>query len=97
MTKTPKLYRLAMWAQMPGDDFDRPWAYWMLSHDWVYSLWMFLIEAPLGWLHCKVYHHEMDVELDGSRFCPVCGTNLSPLEHVSSQIKALGELGKGEE
>ena len=64
-------YRLAMWAQMPGNDFARLWAYWMLTHGWAYSLWFYVIEEPLIWLHCHVFGHI--VRADGAGwFCACC-------------------------
>jgi len=64
-------YKLAMWVQMPGNDFDKPWARWLLNSKLPFTLWINLIEKPIVKLHCRIWGHI--VRIDGRGwFCACC-------------------------
>ncbi len=65
-----KLLAIALWSKMPGRDFDRPWAAWMLEHDWLMGVWEHLVEWPLTRLCCLLTGHEMEA---WDCFCLICG------------------------
>lgn len=69
----PAVYKVAMWCQMPGNDYDKPWASWMLNSrfTWLHCFWYRVISEPLVWFYCNVYGHK--VVLDGRGwFCACC-------------------------
>lgn len=56
--KQTLLRRLAYWALMPGDDFDRPWSNKLLLYsDRTWDVWEQFIALPLGRLHCMFHEH----------------------------------------
>lgn len=75
------LRRLAWWARMPGHDYDKPWASWMLNSEsrpakalyWIFEK---VIERFFCWLACAVSGHQPINDHCGNpahRYCNVCG------------------------
>ena len=83
-----KLSKLAQWSQMPGHDFDKPWAFWLLGEGrfqkMAYGLWVKIIEKPLTRICCFNEAHYVIDDHCGKlehRYCVVCQKQMpnSPL------------------
>ena len=64
-------FRLAMWAQMPGRDFEKPWAEWLIGSNLPFTLWIKMVEEPLVRSYCWIWGHIVRVDGRGW-FCACC-------------------------
>ena len=51
------LRHLSYWAHIPGDDFEKPWAKWLLEDEHRWDMWQRFVACPLGKLHCLFHDH----------------------------------------
>lgn len=66
--KKTVLRHLAYWSVIPGDDFDKAWAKWLLGSDHRWDTWSRFVAYPMGKLHCLFYDHIFTYQL-----CDLCG------------------------
>jgi hypothetical protein len=75
---------LALWAQMPGDDFKKKWAQLLFKHEWLYNLWNFCIAQPICFVACIFAGHYIMDDHCGKpehRYCLIC-KKITPYQPV---------------